>query len=135
MSIWTVRPEDRTIHLTFTAPDGTSHPFWIRVKRRLNVGERRRLQTAGWRGVRPGREAEVAVDWEATSFARTQAYLLEWSLTGDDGTRMPITREGIEALDEDVFAVIERALSEHVEAMEQEKKAGSSRSEPSATSA
>ncbi len=141
MSIWTIKPETETLHQTYVAKDGQSHQFWIKVKRHLTVGETRRVQTAGWRGVRqptPGQGAdgggpEIQVDWRATSFARTEAYLVDWSLEDEPGKKIPVTREGIETLNPSVFAMIEDAITAHVEEMAQEKKASVGSSEPSTT--
>jgi hypothetical protein len=84
MSIWTIRPETETIDLQFVAPDGATHPFTITVKKRLTVGEQRRVQTAGFRGIKtarsnaiPGQPAEeasteISVDWPTSSRGRSR---------------------------------------------------------------
>jgi hypothetical protein len=138
MSVWTIKPQDVRIDLQFVdEATGNTHPFWIRVKRKLTVGEQRRQMTAGWKGFtqRRGQEgAEVQIDWQAQSFARTEAYLTDWSLTEDDGKKIPLTRDGIESLDEKVYELIEGAINAHVDAMEQEKKVPSGEPSPSVTS-
>lgn len=136
MSIWTVRPLDITTHLNYIDDGGQTHPFWIKLKKHLNVGEKRKQQTAGWGGVKGqpgGGAAEVSVNWSTQSFSRTEAYLIDWSLADGD-VKVPCTREGIESLDEAVYKLIEDAITAHVEAMEQEKKARTGRSEPPTTS-
>ncbi len=77
-SIWCVAPEAVRKDLVFVDAVGGSHPFWISIKKKLSVGESRRVQTAGWQGVtgmggggrrRPGEEApaaEIRIDWKAS---------------------------------------------------------------------
>lgn len=142
-SIWCVAPESVTKDLTFVDAEGNSHPFWIRIKKRLSVGESRRMQTAGWQGVtgmgraRPGQEqsAEIKIDWKASTFARTSEYLQDWSLTDDRNVKLAITRDVLESLHEELYAVIDAAVTAHVNEMEEEKKAQAGNSAPSPTSA
>lgn len=131
-SIWTVKPEERTLDLSWTTSEGKAQPFWIRVKRHLTVGEERRVMTAGWKSVgglvgggrgREQAEPEIKIDWRAQSFARTEAYLLDWSFEDDEKRKLPVTRDVIEALQPEVFKLIEDAITKHIEEMEQEKKA------------
>ncbi len=143
MSIWTVKPEEVAIDLRFVAQGGATYPFTIRIKKYLTVGEERRVMTAGWRGMNsttrradgaePG--PEIQIDWRAQTFARTEAYLLDWSLT-DDGKRLdPRSRDVIESLSPDVYALIENAITAHVEAMTMEKKRTAGSAGPEAMSA
>lgn len=151
-SIWTVAPESVTKELVYvrrevvpaSEPDGqaevkeTRHPFSITIKKRLTVGEARRVQTAGWRGISGvgGQQAtEISVDWKATTFARTAAYLLGWSLTDGKGRGLPIDEKGLETLHPDVYELIEEAIAAHVTEMEQEKKLTTGTPVPAATSA
>lgn len=141
-SIWIVKPETRRMDLTYVDGTGNANPFWIAVAKHLNVGEARQVLTAGWRGVRqPGRNAdegagtEIAIDWRTQSFARSVAYIKDWSLADDAGKKLPVTRDTIESLNPDVFSLIEDALNAHVSEMEQEKKATAGESSPSTTSA
>lgn len=142
-SIWCIAPEDTTINLTWTDAEGKDHPFWVRIRRRLNVGEERQVMTAGWRGVVGGKkndstgeesETQIAIDWRAQSFARTRAYLLDWSLDDDRGQRLKMSRDVIETLHPDVYKLIEDAITAHVEAMQQEKKVTSGSSSSQETS-
>lgn len=126
MSIWTVKAENVTRDLLFTDPDtGEVHKFWIKLKRALTVGEQRRIVTAGWRGMTSGsgQGTEISIDWRQQTFARTEAYLVDWSLEDDNHNKLPVTRDVIESLSEDVYGLIETAINEHVAAMAQEKKA------------
>ena len=135
MSVWTVKPEEVRLDLSYLAPDGTAHPFWIKVKKYLNVGEERLVMTAGWRGMSrddAGGASAIQIDWKAQTFARTEAYLRDWSLK-DDGHALH--RDTIEALDSAVYGLIEDAITRHVEAMALEKKRPNSSDGPSTTSA
>jgi hypothetical protein len=139
---WTVAPEAVTVNLTWADPSGIAREFWIKIKKFLNVGEERVVQTAGWKGVSGmgggegamGGEAEIRIDWKATSFARATAYLVDWSLEDDKHNRMPLTPASMQALHPEVFELIENAITAHVKAMAEEKKARSGASEPAPTS-
>ena len=125
------------VELQWVDQDGNTQPFWIKLVRELSTGAARKVTTAGWTGMRAGPkdEPEIAIDWQRQSFARTEAYLKDWSLTDDDSKKLPITRESIEWLRQDVYAVIEAAITAHVEAMADQKKVPSSTAEPEPTSA
>lgn len=123
-SIWTVKAESVRIPLVYIDAQGDTRTFWVDVKKRLNVGEKRNLVTAGWKGVRHDNDAtgEIRVDWSGQSFARALAYLTDWSLTDNALKKLPLTREGVETLDEEVFDIIDAAIVAHVAAMDEEKK-------------
>ena len=119
-SMWCVDPERDRLDL-----EALGHPFWIDVKRELTVGEQRKVETAGFRGVvqgaetrRPGEAAstEIAIDWRTQSFARTEVYLLDWSLADDKGNKLKISRDVVESLKQPVYAAIETGITAHVEA-------------------
>lgn len=126
-SIWTVSPETNRIDLEYGG-----HKFWIEVKRDLTIGEQRRVETAGWQGYKSGAGAdakseEVAVDWSMQSLARTLAYLVDWSLVDDKAVKLPLDppsrkRDTVEALRQEVYAVIEEAISAHIARRSLEKK-------------
>jgi hypothetical protein len=132
-SVWTVKPEPVRLEGLFWQ----GHEFWLEVKRRLTEGERRRMSTAGFRSVsgpgtpeRPGRIGE-----QVLSYTRTLTYLLDWSLLDERGNKLALTRDTLEQLDPDFYAAVEAALNEHVERMEQEKKARTGDDKPSLISA
>jgi len=145
-NIWCVKPEQDTIDLEWDSPAGV-RKFSISVKKRLTVGEERRIMTAGWRsmssvkqepqpatglGVQeaaPPPSTEIQIDWRAQTFARSEVYLLSWTLP------VPLTREGIESLDPDVYAIIENAITAHKEAMDKAKKLRTGSSAPERISA
>lgn len=135
MSVFFVTPETVRRNLVFVDTDGQSYPFWVNLKKHLTVGEQRRVMTAGWRGVSSGPEGhEIGIDWKVQTFARSEAYLTGWSLTNDAGEPTKPTRDRIEALAQGVYEVIEAAITDHIAAVEQEKKVPTGSAEPSATS-
>ena len=140
-SIWTVKPDDIKIELVWES-GGETMPFWIKIKKLLTVGEDRRVRTAGFKGVSgavrvPGDTAplqtETRIDWRTMAFVRAETYLTDWSLTDDKDKRLKVNIETIESLHPDVFDLIENAISAHVEAVAQEKKATNGTTPPSET--
>ena len=134
MSIWGVQPEQVRYDLVYRTPDGVDHQFWIRVKKFLTVGEERRVMTAGWRGINTG-QGEISIDWKAQTFARTAAYLTDWSLADEGGNKLTLNRDCIESLNSEVYDLIENQISQHVAAVTEEKKVPSGSAPQSPTSA
>lgn len=139
-SIWTVAPDTARIDLVYRAGDGSEYPFTITVKKYLNVGEARRVMTAGWKGVKQtargtdDQTPEISIDWKQQTFARTEAYLVDWSLTDDAGKKLSMKIDGLQALKSDVYTLIEDAITAHVEASTEEKKATTDEPPPRETS-
>lgn len=134
-SKWCVRPDEDVVNLEWEG-----EKFWVKLKRRLTVGEDRRVQTSGWRGLQPSSSGknenpEIKIDWQAQAFARVEAYLTDWSLEDDDRKKLVLSHDMIEALEPGVFKVIEDAVNRHVEAAGKEKKVMSGEPVPSAISA
>ena len=96
---------------------------WVLVRQELSYGQQRRLAAAGLSGV-PGALAEqgqgeaLSIDLAAYDLERLATWVMDWSFTDDDGDRVPVSREAIEALHPDTAAEIDRALTAHVEALE-----------------
>lgn len=124
---WAVTPED--VKLDGLVYDGET--FWIKVKKQLTVGEERRVLTSGWRGM--SRQSDIQIDWQAQQFARAQIYLTDWSLLDDLSVKVPITRETLEAMPGALFAIIENAITFHVEKQAEEKKLPTGSVAPSQT--
>lgn len=116
-------------------PNGEKN--WIDLKKELTIGEKNAFRTAGFRQLTPGddapadgspkdpnaKDAKIDVDWKALSFARANAYLMEWSAKKSDGKDMPLTRAAIEALDEDDFNEINTVIEAHIAEQAELKKA------------
>jgi hypothetical protein len=54
--------------------------------------------------------------------AKVAVYLLDWSFEDAEGGRVKLSRESIEALDEESYQEITDAIDKHTGAMEEEKK-------------
>lgn len=96
---------------------------WIEIKDRLTIGEQKRMEAAGLKSVsaRAGAQA-VDVSFEEFSFARTQTYLVNWSLKDAADNQTKVSRAAIEALDQDTYEEIESAITAHIEARDAAKK-------------
>jgi hypothetical protein len=135
-----VEPETTKIELVWH-DGGTDRPLWVSVKQRLTVGETRAMMRSvssvsqampKTRGDNP--EPTARIEWTEYSFARMGAYITDWSLAHDPepSFRLPVGRRSFEALQPELFELIDNALDEHQKAMEEAKKqqAGSSKPEP-----
>ena len=143
-SVWSVKPETERLELEWTDDVGDVHPFWLEVKKRLNVGEDRKMTTSGFKSMSAGaaddkdkapRSAEINMDWQAQAFARAEIYITDWSLTDDKSVKLRVCREVIETFHPELFKVIEDGITRHVEAMAAAKKARAGAGRPSAMSA
>lgn len=124
MSIWCVRPDEVKVDLVYQRGE-TTYPFWIKLKKRLTIGEERKVQMSGWRGVKQaadGAGTEIQINWQSQSFSRTATYLTDWSLTGDNDKKLPLNMETLETLEPEVYTLIEGAINDHVTAATEEKK-------------
>lgn len=108
---------------------------WIEIKNLLTVGEQKRVDTSGLKkistGATKGESPDIVVDFAEFSFARTLAYLTNWSFTDDKGVGVKVSRAAVEALDGETYAKIEAAITAHVEGLAEAKKnpAGTQRPE------
>jgi hypothetical protein len=140
---WFVEPEEEKIELVWK-DGGVERDFWIMVKKRLTIGESRRmlksiskvaskLKTAD----REAEAPEAQFDWTEYSFARAMTYMLDWSLCDDKGNKMQLTRGNIESLHQDVFDIIDKAIDQHDTnvADRESKKANAGGPTPKPTSA
>jgi hypothetical protein len=108
-----VRPETVTLPL--------SHGDTITVRKRLTNGERRAMFARMYKtGVTP-----LQVDTLQTGLAVVVAYLLDWTLTDDDGARVRLdgmTPDDlailVDGLDWDSFVEIKEAIEAHVNGMD-----------------
>lgn len=122
---WFVRPETTRIDL-----DGGE---WIEVKKQLTVGEERKQMAALVKEIR--QDGRMTPDLEMVGKAEVVAYLLDWSLKGEDGKPVRIDTEAkkgaaLDQLHPSKFKVIAEAIEKHVaainEAAAQEKNEASS---------
>lgn len=142
-SIWTLKTEeDVQVDLEFVQVTGEGkarkeerHPFWIRVRKQLTIGEQRRAMTAGWGGykTKTGQDTEISINWNIANFSRALAWMTEWSLRDDTGKAIPLKLESLEDLNPAVFEVIDTAINAHVKAVEEKKVAASGGTKPKQT--
>lgn len=102
-----------------------SEGIWIKVKKELTAGEQAKLSTASLKVIRPSRAdvpAAFEVDGVAMSFARLNAYLVDWNIPGPDGKTMPVDGESIQALTVDAKAEIDAALDTYLAGQEKKVK-------------
>jgi hypothetical protein len=132
-----VRPETCILNI--------SNDDWLLVKRRLTAGEQRarftRMYLAGVDGTRH-------VDPMNVGMATVTAYLLDWSLTDEDGKQVAIKGKPIQelaavidGLDHESFSEIRTAIEVHEKAIEAAREAekkttptGDSKSRPTSAS-
>ena len=123
--------------------DAQRHPLWLKVRAELSVGEHRRMLksvTSLSQAVRPrgaaDATAEARFEWTEYSFARMEAYIIDWSLAHEPNLpRLKPTRVSYEALREEVFDLIDGALDAHEQVAADRKKARATSPKPDATSA
>lgn len=142
-NIWTVDPGNTTrVDLEWNG-----NKFWVTLKNELSIGEQRYSQTAGFKNVtgsqapsgpmasqQQDKAVEIGVDWKLQSFARTYAYVVDWSLTDDESTKLKLVPDVIQALHVDLYEVIEGAINTHVGVQEAKKKSAAGGSSPIPTS-
>ena len=133
-----VQPEVEHIDLS----DGD----WIEIRKRLNVGEIRKMQLGGVKmksavgeseESKQGSGMEIVADLEQFGIAKVAAYLLDWNLVDKNDKTMPYTEEALKNLDESSYKEIEGAINKHTEAQEAAdapKKTKSSSGKSKATS-
>jgi len=127
-SIFQVTPESDRYDLVWQ-----EHEIWIEVKRLLTVREARKQQFAGITGMQmPTRDDAdkqmMGLDGEAMSFARTMAYLVDWSLTDENDNKIKINVDTVGAMPESLYDAIDEVIGTHVAKREQEKKVSPRRS-------
>ena len=112
-----VRPETVTLRI--------SQGDTLTVKKRLSSGEQREAYA---RLYRPGADGTLQVDRLQSGLALMTAYLVDWSLTDDDGAAVPIRglsigelEQVINNLDSDSFREIREAIETHEQTMEAER--------------
>lgn len=115
----------------FVRPETTQLPLsngdWLLVKRRLTHGEQ---VDAFARETVSANDGTVRVNPLRVGDAKVLAYLVDWSLTDDDGAQVIIRGQSIEvvesalrALDPEDFSEIKAAIDAHEQAMAQERAA------------
>lgn len=92
---------------------------WIEVKRDLNTGELKKLESIGTKppvftGEGADRTLVNPIDWEVYEIGKVMIWLRNWSLVNDDdGQPVPLSQAAVKALEPDVFDEINRAIITH----------------------
>jgi hypothetical protein len=100
---------------------------WLLIKKRLTAGERRAMFALMVKSMKMGEATEI--DPVKVQLATVVAYLVDWNLSDAEGKPVVIkgapssvVMNALDNLDVDGYTEIERAISEHVVALEEEKK-------------
>ena len=112
---------------------------WVLVRAELTYGQQRRLAAAGVTGVpdalaAQGQGQRLSMDLAAFDIERLCTWVMDWSFTDEEGVRVDVSREAIEALHPDAAAEIQAALDAHIEALEAKKAPPAGGSASAATS-
>lgn len=110
-----------------------NNAYWIEVKETLSAKEERDVQTAGIphmlqkadakdAPVPEGqREVKMGLDVGRMALVRAAKFIVRWSLSGLDGTTMPLSEAAIGELEPDCFEAIDKALDAHKAAVAAKK--------------
>ena len=113
----------RFVDATETVNKELSGGHWITIKKRLAVGEQKKVDAGGMRRVSvPGEKPVMELDYGEYSFVRAETYLVDWSFKNKESKDVALTPSAIRALDEETFDEIENALTTHIEEMTEAKK-------------
>lgn len=91
---------------------------WIEVKKRLNVGEQKRLEAAG---VVRSPLGPPIINWEEYQIGRAAVWIVDWSFAGADGKPREFSLEALKAVDIGTFQEIQAALNVHIEGIDKKK--------------
>lgn len=120
-NIWTIVPEVVRYDLMFG-----EHPFYIELKKELTAGEANRLKSSAFQRWRKsdepktddtGMDMELNISWDVVAFQKILIWLTGWSLTNENGDKMPRSVDTLRALRSEVFDLIEKKVDEHAKAM------------------
>lgn len=96
---------------------------WVEVKKRLGIGEQKKVENGGLRRVQGEKgNVEVLLDFDEYSFIRAEVYILEWSLRNRDDKPVEVSASAIRNLEPASFEEIDLAIKNHIEENEAEKK-------------
>jgi hypothetical protein len=90
--------------------------FYIEVRQELSVGEKRAIFSRAFKGQVPledGKTFRNEYDMREVSFGQVSAYLHDWSEKKTAGSH-----DAVRALTDEAFALIEAAVTKHIESLE-----------------
>lgn len=98
---------------------------WIEIKKDLNTGEVKRLESSGLKppvtDVVTGKLVNP-IDWEIYEIDRAVIFLQDWSFRDSSDKPVKISRDSVKALDPATFEEINVAIFEHTVRRATEKK-------------
>lgn len=115
---WFVKPA--TVRLDL------SNGAWIEIKERLSYSEEQRLASGGLEKInvlKMNANSSVGFDLAQYNTMRLMTWLVDWNATDEQGHPAEITADAIGALEPDMAAEIDAAISKHIEAREAAKNA------------
>lgn len=134
-SKWTVVPNRvETYELDFEG-----EKFTIDVKKSLNTGERKKVESSGVRGwlrekgASMDDEQVLALALDNAVFVKVLTWLAAWSLADEDGKKLPLTLDVIKALHPPVFTLIEEKIDEHQKENDSPKSSARTTETPAST--
>lgn len=93
--------------------------FWIKVRKELSVGEKRRIFADAFKGQTTLGNGETRTEYnaEALTFGLTCAHIVDWNATTElDGKVIPVefSTDAIKGLTSEAYEVIEKAVDVYV---------------------
>jgi hypothetical protein len=109
---------------------------WIEIKEDLNNGDTKQLEQSG---VQPPRNdgtgrIVIPVDWAQYELERALIFLTDWSFRDAADKPVKITMDALKALEPETFVEVHKAISDHVVARAEAKKAERAAKQQSSTS-
>jgi hypothetical protein len=97
--------------------------FWIECREELAVGEKRGIFSRAFKGQVPLADGGFRneYDMQEIGFGQVCAYLVDWS------DKTEISADAVRAMTPEAFALIEAAVSKHIEEMEKNAPAAEAR--------
>lgn len=116
--------DPRTVRLPVVIENADGE-HWIEILHELPVSAKKRIEASGLRysanrDITPGMSPEeieqavsMRIDSGAVLLEKVYSYLKDWSFTGYDDKRLPITKDVLGKLKEPVFNAINKAIDEY----------------------
>lgn len=87
---------------------------WIEVKRELNTGDQKRVDSCGLKPpVLLNERIYRPVDWGLFEMEKALVWLTEWSITGTDGKVLELNLDSVMSLEQETFNEINDAITMH----------------------
>lgn len=106
--------KDRTVKADKVHIEILDGEEWIDIKSILNVGDQKKLESAGLKAAIVDGKLFNIVDWTVHDQERVLIFLLDWSLKGPGDKDLEINRNSLDNLDPEVFTAINSAINAQV---------------------